>query len=102
MLEALFPGRIDLGLGRAPGADPRTALALADGEYPGAEHMPQQVQDLIGFLDSSLPSDHPYAKVKAQPAGDTSPEVWLPGSSEYTGAPAAHPGLPFASPPFLT
>ena len=96
MLEALFPGRIDLGLGRAPGADPRTALALADGEYPGAEHMPQQVQDLIGFLDSSLPSDHPYAKVKAQPAGDTSPEVWLLGSSEYSGALAAQLGLRFA------
>src|SRR3989475_8083139 len=52
MLEALFPGRIDLGIGRAPGGDPRTALALADGEYPGAEHMPQQLQDLIGFLRS--------------------------------------------------
>ena len=53
MLEALFPGRIDLGIGRAPGGDPRTALALMDGEYQGAEHMPQQVQDLIGFLDAS-------------------------------------------------
>ncbi|HYS51567.1 MAG TPA: MsnO8 family LLM class oxidoreductase, partial [Burkholderiales bacterium] len=70
MLEALFPGRIDLGIGRAPGGDPRTALALSDGEYPGAEHMPQQVQDLIGFLDRTLPAGHPYAKVKAQPAGD--------------------------------
>src|SRR5882762_9769571 len=75
MLEALFPGRIDLGIGRAPGADPRTALALMDGKYQGAEHMPQQVQDLIGFLDGSLPAGHPYVKVKAQPAGDTSPEI---------------------------
>jgi len=86
MLEALFPGRIDLGIGRAPGGDPRTALALMDGEYQGAEHMPQQVQDLIGFLDGSLPAGHPYAKVKAQPAGDTSPEIWLLGSSDYGGA----------------
>jgi len=83
MLEALFPGRIDLGIGRAPGGDPRTALALADGEYQGAEHMPQQVQDLIGFLDRSLPAGHPYVKVRAQPAGDTSPEIWLLGSSDY-------------------
>src|SRR5712672_1311302 len=102
MLEALFPGRIDLGIGRAPGGDPRTALALADGEYPGAEHMPQQVQDLIGFLDGSLPSDHPYAKVKAQPAGDTSPEVWLLGSSEYSGALAAQLGLRFAFAHFIS
>src|SRR2546430_11454145 len=96
MLEALFPGRIDLGIGRAPGGDPRTALALADGEYQGAEHMPQQVQDLIGFLDRSLPAGHPYVKVKAQPAGDTSPEIWLLGSSDYSGALAAQLGLRFA------
>src|SRR5439155_152371 len=66
MLEALFPGRIDLGIGRAPGGDPRTALALADGEYQGAEHMPQQVQDLIGFLDRTLPAGHPYARAAAR------------------------------------
>src|SRR5262249_23390444 len=82
MLEALFPGRIDLGLGRAPGGDPRTALALADGNYPGAERMPQQVQDLIGFLGGTLPAAHPYAKVKAQPVGTTSPEIWILGSSD--------------------
>ncbi len=51
MLEALFPGRIDLGIGRAPGGDPRTTLALLDGEYEGAERLPQQMQDLIGFLE---------------------------------------------------
>src|SRR5437879_12726864 len=50
MLEALFPGRIDLGIGRAPGGDPRTAPALADGEYAGAEHMPQHEQDRSGVL----------------------------------------------------
>src|SRR2546425_10341245 len=53
MLEALFPGRIDLCIGPAPGGDPRTALALMDGEYPGAERMPQQIQDLVGFLDGT-------------------------------------------------
>src|SRR5256884_480987 len=102
MLEALFPGRIDLGIGRAPGGDPRTALALADGEYQGAEHMPQQVQDLIGFLDRTLPAGHPYVKVKAQPAGDTSPEIWLLGSSDYSGALAAQLGLRFAFAHFIS
>jgi luciferase family oxidoreductase group 1 len=102
MLEALFPGRIDLGLGRAPGGDPRTALALKDGEYPGAERMPQQVQDLIGFLGGALPPGHPYAKVKAQPAGTTSPEIWILGSSDYGGALAAQLGLRFAFAHFIT
>ena len=102
MLEALFPGRIDLGLGRAPGGDPRTALALMDGEYPGAERMPQQLQDLIGFLDGTLPPAHPYAKVRAQPAGNTSPEIWVLGSSDYGGALAAQLGLRFAFAHFIS
>ena len=102
MLEALFPGRIDLGIGRAPGGDPRTALALADGEYPGAERMPQQVQDLVGFLDRTLPPGHPFAAVRAQPTGDTSPEIWLLGSSDYSGALAAQLGLRFAFAHFIS
>jgi luciferase family oxidoreductase group 1 len=102
MLEALFPGRIDLGLGRAPGGDPRTALALMDGRFEGADHMPQQVQDLVGFLDRTLPPGHAFAGVKAQPAGDTVPEVWLLGSSDYSGALAARLGLRFAFAHFIS
>jgi luciferase family oxidoreductase group 1 len=102
MLEALFPGRIDLGLGRAPGGDPRTALALMDGDYPGAERMPQQVQDLAGFLDGRLPPGHPYAKIRAQPSGDTSPQIWMLGSSDYGGALAARLGLRFAFAHFIS
>src|SRR5712692_6026230 len=82
MLEALFPGRIDLGIGRAPGGDLPTAQAMTFGGYAGAERFPQQVQDLAGFLDRTLPPDHPSASVKAQPAGDSSPEIWLLGSSD--------------------
>ena len=63
MLEALFPGRIDLGIGRAPGGDLRTAQAMTCGEYSGADRFPQQVQDLVGFLDRTLAPDHPFAKV---------------------------------------
>jgi luciferase family oxidoreductase group 1 len=102
MLEALFPGRIDLGLGRAPGGDPRTAMAMTNGEYPGADRFPQQVQDLLGFLDRTLPPAHPFASVKAQPAGDASPEVWLLGSSDYSGALAAQLGLRFAFAHFIS
>ncbi|MFI4982226.1 MAG: MsnO8 family LLM class oxidoreductase, partial [Nevskiales bacterium] len=57
MLEALFPGRIDLGLGRAPGGDMLTAQALSNGQYSAADHFAGQVQDLVGFLDDALPPD---------------------------------------------
>ncbi|MBC7779001.1 MAG: LLM class flavin-dependent oxidoreductase [Proteobacteria bacterium] len=102
MLEALFPGRIDLGIGRAPGGDQRTAIAVGGGRYPTAEEFPQQVIDLVGFLDRTLPSDHPFARVAAQPAGDTSPEIWLLGSSDYSGALAAHLGLRFSFAHFIS
>jgi luciferase family oxidoreductase group 1 len=102
MLEALFPGRIDLGIGRAPGGDPRTALAMKDGEFSGAERLPQQVQDLLGFLDGTLPAGHPFASVKAQPAGSSSPQVWLLGSSDYSGALASQLGLRFAFAHFIS
>ncbi len=102
MLEALFPGRIDLGIGRAPGSDQRTAIAVGGGRYPTAEEFPQQVVDLVGHLDRTLPADHPFARVTAQPAGDTAPEVWLLGSSDYSGALAAHLGLRFSFAHFIS
>ena len=102
MLEALYPRRIDLGIGRAPGGDRTTALAMGEGRYAGAEDFPGQVQFLVAYLDDTLPADHPFAAVKAQPAGATSPEVWLLGSSDYSGALAAHLGLNFAFAHFIS
>jgi len=102
MLEALFPGRIDLGVGRAPGSDQRTAMAVGNGRYPSAEAFPQQVVDLVGFLDRTLPADHIYGQVTAQPAGDSSPELWLLGSSDYSGALAAYLGLRFSFAHFIS
>ncbi len=102
MLEALFPGRIDLGIGRAPGGDQITAQAVSRGHYTFAEDFPQQVRDLVGFLDAALPVDHPFARVKAMPAGDTAPEIWLLGSSDYSGGLAALLGLRFAFAHFIT
>lgn len=101
MLEALYPGRIDLGIGRAPGGDQMTALAMGEGRYPGAEHFPEQVQYLAAYLDDSLPPEHPFAGVKAMPAGPGAPEVWLLGSSDYSGALAAQLGLRFAFAHFI-
>ncbi len=102
MLEALYPGRIDLGLGRAPGGDRLTAQAVARGPYAFADDFPEQVRDLVGFLDRNLPREHPFARVKAMPAGDASPEVWLLGSSDYSGALAAELGLRFAFAHFIS
>ena len=102
MLEALFPQRIDLGIGRAPGGDRTTALAMGEGRYSGAEDFPEQVQFLVAYLDDALPAGHPFAQVKAQPAGPTSPEVWLLGSSDYSGALAAQLGLNFAFAHFIS
>ena len=105
MLEALFPARIDLGIGRAPGGDMKTAQAMvygAHGSYDGAERFPQQVEDLVGFLDRTLPPEHPFAGVKAQPQGEGSPQVWLLGSSDYSGALASQLGLRFAFAHFIS
>jgi len=101
MLEALFPGRIDLGLGRAPGGDLLTAQALSNGQYSAADRFAEQVQDLIGHLDDALPTDHPFARVKAMPAGPAAPPIWLLGSSDYSGALAAELGLRFAFAHFI-
>ncbi len=93
MLEALFPGRIDLGMGRAPGSDMVTSQALFQGAFYDINQFPTHVQETIAFLDDALPANHPYGRVKAMPAGSGSPEVWLLGSSDYSATLAAHLGL---------
>src|SRR5678809_1565123 len=82
MLEALYPNRIDLGIGRAPGGDARTAQAVAGGGFPDASHFPQQIWQLAGHLDNTLPGDHPFKPVRVQPEVPTTPEMWLLGSSD--------------------
>ena len=101
MLEALYPGRIDLGLGRAPGGDARTAHAVAGGGFPDARHFPQQIQDLVAHLDGTLADGHPFKGVRVQPEVDSAPEVWLLGSSDYSGALAAQLGLAFSFAHFI-
>jgi len=95
VLETLFPGRIDLGIGRAPGSDQLTARALRDDGSP--EHFPQQVADVVGFLHGALPEGHPFARILAMPTGPTAPEVWLLGSSDQS----AHFGTGFAFAHFI-
>lgn len=84
-LEALHPGRIDLGLGRAPGTDPVTAFALRGGKPEGQGDFPQLAAMLMAFLGDGedFPDDHPYRQVIAAPVIDTDPEVFVLGSSGY-------------------
>jgi luciferase family oxidoreductase group 1 len=96
VLEALAPGRIDLGLGRAPGSDGQTAFALNPNAAQAAEHFPAQVSDVMTWVSGGeLPAGHPFREVKAQPQGPGSPEIWILGSSNYGAQVAAHFGLPY-------
>ncbi|WPZ33366.1 LLM class flavin-dependent oxidoreductase [Thalassobaculum sp. OXR-137] len=103
MLETMYPGRIDLGIGRAPGSDQRTARALSYVRDPiPIEYFPRQVQDLMDWMDGKLEDDHPFRGVTAQPAGPTSPPVWLLGSSDQGAQAAAHFGTAFSFAHFIT
>ena len=102
MLEALYPGRIDLGIGRAPGGDARTAQAVARRRLSRRRaHFPQQVLELSGHLDGTLPATSLQAACACSPRCRRAPEVWLLGSSDYSGALAAQLGLPFSFAHFI-
>ena len=96
VLEAIAPGRIDLGVGRAPGSDQLTAHAL-NPYANAAEEFPQQVLDLQAWVSGApLQRGHPFASLTANPRGPTAPELWILGSSDYGAQLAAHFGLPYA------
>jgi len=101
-LEAIAPGRIDLGLGRAPGSDGRTAYALNPNAGTAADHFPAQLRDLLGWLGDGLPENHPFREVRASPEVTTAPEVWVLGSSDYGAQVAAFFGLPYCYAHFIT
>jgi luciferase family oxidoreductase group 1 len=102
-LAALYPGRVDLGVGRTAGADPVAEAAL---QYlpgvPGDEQYVQKVADLVGFLADRLEPGHPFESVRAMPDGVAPPQVWMLGSSSHGGAVAAYLGLPFVFAHFIT
>ncbi|MFT8244986.1 LLM class flavin-dependent oxidoreductase [Roseomonas sp. BN140053] len=102
VLEGIAPGRIDLGVGRAPGSDGRTAFALNPEAAQAADRFPEQLRDLLGWLGDSLPEGHRFAAVRAQPAVPTRPEVWVLGSSDYGAQVAAYFGLPYCFAHFIT
>jgi luciferase family oxidoreductase group 1 len=102
VLDALAPGRIDLGVGRAPGSDGRTAQLLNPDRY-ASDNFPQQVMELQAWVTGEpLPPSHPGHGVFAYPSGPTSPNVWMLGSSDYGAQLAAHLSLPYAFAYFIT
>ena len=102
VLDALAPGRVDLGIGRGPGADRQTSYALnpAMMDNPlmmaAGDSFASDVADVIAWsLAEPLPDGHPFAGIRAQPLGATAPQPWLLGSTPRTAGLAAHLGLPF-------
>lgn len=96
LLEALYPGRIDLGIGRAPGGMPLATRALQEDRYQTVDRYPQQVVDLIGYLQDSIMENHRFAGLKASPSIETVPELWMLGSSGESARLAAIIGASFA------
>jgi luciferase family oxidoreductase group 1 len=102
VLDALAPGRIDLGVGRAPGGDQRTARLL-NPDPRASEMFPQQVRELHAWVTGEeLPEGHPGRGVQAFPRGGTTPELWMLGSSSYGAQLAAHFGMPYSFAHFIT
>lgn len=97
LLEALHPGRIDLGLGRAPGTDGITAYAMRRSrEAISADDYPEQLAELFAYDEESFPADHPFRAIRAIPFDVRMPPVWILGSSPWSSALAASNGLPYS------
>jgi luciferase family oxidoreductase group 1 len=102
-LSGIFPGRIDLGFGRAPGTDPMTTYALQrDRRDAAPDDFPEQMAELLGYLNAALPAEHPFARLSATlPGLPERPEPWLLGSSPQSGIWAAELGLRYAFADFI-
>lgn len=102
ILSALFPHRVDLGIGRAPGTDHSTAFALQrDRRQPAPDDFPQQLGELLGYIENRIPANHPFARLAALPGRPYVPEVWLLGSSQQSALWAADNGLPYCFADFI-
>jgi len=103
LLAGLFPGRIDLALGRAAGTDPLTAFALQrDRRQAAPDDFPQQLAELLAYFEERLPAEHPFARLaRTLPGRPELPERWLLGSSQQSAIWAAELQLPYAFADFI-
>lgn len=104
VLEALYPGRVDLGIGRAPGGMPLVTLALqrVRTEAASADDFADQLVELLAWLDGKIPSSHPFSRIGLSPANPGHPEIWLLGSSPWSAVAAAQLGLPYCFAHFIS
>lgn len=101
VLSNLAPDRVDLGIGRAPGGERLSTLALNQGQRKSIEGFPDQVKEVMTYLTDKLPDDHPYPGVHATPLPPTPPEMWLLGSSDGSAGFAADLGTAFSFAHFI-
>jgi luciferase family oxidoreductase group 1 len=103
VLHALYPGRVDLGIGRAPGGSPLESYALwrTRGEQPQSDDFGQQLLELMAFLNREFPANHPFSRIKLSPEMPGGPQVWMLGSSMWSASAAAQLGLPYAFAHFI-
>jgi luciferase family oxidoreductase group 1 len=103
MLHALYPGRIDLGVGRAPGGGPLETFALRRErvDTPMPDDFPQQLVELLAFLNREFAAAHPFSRIQVSPDTPGAPPVWLLGSSLWSASAAAQLGLPYAFAHFI-
>lgn len=102
LLSTLFPGRIDLGIGRAPGASAEASIALAGNYLQAVKEWPQSIDTLLAFLNDHHPEDHLFRKVKASPIPPIKPEVWMLGTSHKSASVAAEKGLHYCFGQFMS
>lgn len=102
LLETMYPGRIDLGVGRAPGSDGITAAALAYGNKLGIEYYPTKIKDLVAWVSEETPYSDAFGDLQVSPMTETMPEIWVLASSHDSAMYAAHFGLPLSFAHFIS
>lgn len=101
LLEALYPGRVDAGVGRAPGGMPRASLALNEGRKRNVDRFPDQIDELSMYLNDKIPDSHMYYGMKATPVTESAPPIWILGSSMTSALLAAEKGLSYMFAQFI-
>ncbi|WKA59802.1 LLM class flavin-dependent oxidoreductase [Planococcus shenhongbingii] len=101
LLEALYPHRIDVGVGRAPGGMPRASYALNEGRKRDVSRFPDQIEDLRMYLTDSIPEEHSYYGMKATPVTAAAPPIWMLGTGQSSAELAAEKGLPYMFAQFI-
>ncbi|MEN1969727.1 LLM class flavin-dependent oxidoreductase [Lentibacillus sp. N15] len=102
MLATLYPDRIDLGIGRAPGGSAEVTMALSDNFLEQVRKVPEKIDDLLRFLHHGFPKDHMYAKIKPTPVPSIAPETWMLGTSGKSAVLAAEKGMAYTFGHFMS